>query len=286
MRSRLAVVLSVLALSGLAACGDSKSDEPAADPTTTTAAEAKAQEVAVTYDGKKITAPEKIEAGLVRFNVASTADPEAQRNLLFTKLDAGKTAADVAAEVKTDKGAPPSWMKAIGSVQVAQGKTSSFTTVVDEGTWAVIAPPENDPGVFTVITVGPSMSGSIAATLPKTDAAVSATEYMYDIKGLKAGLNRITVKNTGGLPHIFAILGLKADAKLDEILAYEGEEEPQGLTDFQNNLSYMDPGKSGIVEVDIPAGRYAMVCFLDNAPGGKTDKPHFMLGMKQEFTIA
>jgi hypothetical protein len=280
-------VLAVVSLFGLAGCGSDDDAADTAQETTTTTEAPKATEIAVTYDGKKIVAPDKAEAGLVQFKLTSTADEKAQGNILLGKVDAGKTLADIAAEIKTDKGAPPTWYKVTGSVDFRATKARTLTVVLDEGMWALVAPPEGDAsGISAVINVGPAMAGSTAKALPATEVSLGATEYTFDVKGLKAGPNRITLKNNGGLPHMFGLFQLKGDAKLDDVLAYEGEDEPEGLGEFQDNLSYMDPGRSAVVETTIPPGRYGLVCFLDAAPGGKTDKPHFMLGMKQELTIS
>ena len=44
----------------------------------------------------------------------------------------------------------------------------------------------------------------------------------------------------------------------------------------------MDPGRAGVLEMNLAPGRYELACILSD---GGNSKPHYLLGMQQEIAI-
>jgi hypothetical protein len=281
----LRLLLALAVTAGLAACGNDDKTDTAASTTTTAAV--KAMPLALTVSDTGIVGPAEVAAGL--YDVTVQNDAKVPWQLNFAKLDAGKTVADLraydAAHSDDENAGPPPFVKLAGAVSAEAGRTGTITLVLTEADWAVVAFTE-DEKTKPLDAELKVTTGDAAAKLPSTEASIDATEFKYTIKGLKAGTNHVTLRNTGGVAHIFVLFGLKPEGKLDDVLAFEGEGDAPGTTGFDRDLSYLDPGFAAITDLDLPAGKYGIVCFLNSPPNDPNGKPHFTLGMKQEFTVA
>jgi hypothetical protein len=90
------------------------------------------------------------------------------------------------------------------------------------------------------------------------------------------------LKNTGAQAHFMDLAKIPADAKIDDLLNYQGDGPPPGVTDIGSS-NPVAPGK----EVDVAfngkldAGRYVLLCFMPDTDG----TPHAFKGMVADFTI-
>jgi hypothetical protein len=125
------------------------------------------------------------------------------------------------------------------------------------------------------------------ADLPVQPATLTAKEYSFEFAGLKAGANKVRFENTGKQLHhaiMFPIARGKtiADAKK----AFTSDSPPKGPppVDFDNGLStqVIDGGIAQNIELDLKAGKYAVVCFIQDREGGP---PHVAKGMISELDV-
>jgi hypothetical protein len=122
---------------------------------------------------------------------------------------------------------------------------------------------------------------------------VTATEYQFDgiPSSLDAGIVAVDFDNEGGEFHEIAIARKKdgVDKTFDEILELE-EDESMQYVDVAFG-TFAPPGTSSVALLDLrETGEYLAVCFI---PEGSTPEneeasgpPHFVHGMKHEFTVA
>lgn len=126
---------------------------------------------------------------------------------------------------------------------------------------------------------------------PGEKSLVTATDY--DFGGLspqlKAGVNRFSLTNTGTEKHNLGILVKKPGVtqSFDAILALP-QEQAMSKADV---IAFVESPtrQSDYTSVDLPAGSYAVVCFVPKGSVGDTEgdgPPHFTLGMKKELTVA
>lgn len=94
-------------------------------------------------------------------------------------------------------------------------------------------------------------------------------------------------ENTGEELHhalFFPIAEGKTIKDVEE--AFTSEEEPQGPppVDFENGVrtAVIDDGVEQNIELELEAGKYAVVCFISDRKGGK---PHAEKGMIEELTV-
>ena len=293
-RRFVAVAAALVVTAGLGACGDDEGGTVSGEDTGSVSSTGSGDvtRVEATFDGETLEVDESLEGGVVEFVYANEAKQPA--DMFLAKLDSGKSGKDFLDFTKTPEGkeqAPP-FIDVSGFLSVEPGEEGTLTAVLDEGNWLIGAKEVNrgeegegedgDDIVAEIKVAG----GDEDAELPKTDATIEAFDFGYRLDGLEAGTQKITLSNTGKEPHIFVVFGLEPDGDLDKALAFEGEGPPPGTTEFQADLSYTDPGNAVIREVDIPKGKYGLVCFLTSPPNSEDGKPHFALGMKQEFTVS
>ncbi|MFN8506011.1 MAG: cupredoxin domain-containing protein [Dehalococcoidia bacterium] len=106
---------------------------------------------------------------------------------------------------------------------------------------------------------------------PKATVEVEMIEFAMkpNVPSAPAGPIRFRATNASkSMVHELAVLRVKEDGSFDNT----GEVED------------VDPGKSGEITLDLPAGKYVLACVLVPGEAGST-YDHFKEGMKTEFEI-
>ncbi len=272
------------ALLGVTACGgDDGSSEPAVV----------ALESAPAGEGRfELTAPEAVEAGLVRLEFRNGTEEGAEAQLL--RLDDGHTVEEALEAIAAEDGKIPDWLHAEGGVgQIEAGTTGAVELVLEEDTYHVIDTGEPDgddvqshaeQGAVATLEVS---GGDDDAELSEVDASIEMADYNFVTEGLTAGTNRLLLSNTGDELHHTLILPVTEGAEFSQVREFmtsDGEGSGPPPVDFTKlkGTTVLDPGRSQIEELELAAGRYAFVCFITDRAGGP---PHVEKGMLREVTI-
>ena len=291
----VAVGCAVLVACGDASTSDTEAEKPAAAAPVSFA-------ITATAESKTKLAlqfPATIKAGLV--NMTLKNEDDVPRSAQIIRVTGDQTVDDVLKVVNADETKVPEFMQDGGGLgAVAPGTTATASQVLAPGKYVIWDDqggdedaPSNDElgakGEFTV--TGPASD----ATLPAQPATVTASdtgtgedkEYSFEFEGLKAGANALRFENTGDELHHALFLPINGNATIKEVLtALESDEPPEGPppVDFAKIIgtSVIDGDIAQNITLDIPAARYAVICFLSDRKGGK---PHAAKGMIEELTV-
>lgn len=224
---------------------------------------------------------ESHEFQLIRINEGRTADE--LETLLFES------------ETPPIEGPTPEWLQAAGGPVAAPGESGTSQVVLSAGEYAYVCfipdadeVPHFKNGMFGSFRVGGDGGG--VATLPTTDASVTAREYSFEVSGLKAGRNTFTFENAGDQRHQAVMFPIAEDRPFADVEALFLSEEPPSPEGPPPPIEFgsgtgttiIEAGENYITEVVLEPGRYAFVCFVSDQGGGP---PHFTMGMLQEVTI-
>ena len=284
VRSGVVAAVLVVFVVGVTACGG---DDDGGEP------QAVAIESAPTDDGRfELTVPESVEAGLVRLDFQNGTEEDAEAQLL--RLDDGHTVEEALTAIASEDGKIPDWLHAEGGVGMTKpGESGAVELVLEEGTYHVIdtGEPEGDDvkshaenGATATLEVS---EGDDGAELPEVDASIEMADWAFVTEGLKAGTNRFLLENTGEELHHTLIVPINEGATFAEVREYmtseEGDNAPPPV-DFEKleGTTVLDGGRSQINELELAAGRYALVCFLTDRAGGP---PHVAKGMISELDV-
>ena len=292
---------TVVAVAAFAAgCGDD--DE---QTSSRAAAQPAAFAITATAEGKRkaLEFPATVKSGLVRMTLTN-ADT-VPRSAGIVRLLGDHSVDDFLKAIESEQdGFPiPDWIEDGGGVStVKPGQTASVTQVLAPGRYA-ITDDESDGGEGE----GPSHAGRGAkgeftvtgpasdAKLPSQPATLTATDtgegddkqYAFEFKGLKAGANQVRFENTGQELHHAVMFPINPGKTIEDVTAaFTSEGPPKGPppVDFDkaSRTPVIDGGIAQNIELDLPAGHYAVVCFIQDRKGGK---PHVANGMIEELTL-
>ncbi len=306
--------LAMMAFAGsflLAACGgdeEAKRSEPAASaPAGPDAGGGGSQPARLSIDAIEPgpgqyafsgTPSDVLTAGTLE--IAFTNQGEQSHEFQLIRIDEGHTSEEVKAllfesETPPIEGPTPEWLQAAGGPVAAPGESGTSQVVLSAGEYAYVCfiPDANEVphfknGMFGSFSVGGDDRG--VATLPSTDANVTAREYSFEVSGLKAGKNTFTFQNAGDQRHHAVMFPIAEDRPFADVEALFLSEEPPSPEGPPPPIEFgsgtgttiMEAGGSYVTEVTLKAGRYAFVCFVSD-PGDAP--PHFTMGMLQEVVI-
>ena len=264
------------ALAVLSACGGGGGGGGATEPTP----------VAIEVSGKgkdvKATIPDTVKGGLVEMNLNNSTD--APRDAQIVRIE-GDHSPEELLKVIEGGGSIPDWLQDGGGVgSTPPGKPGSAIQNLAEGNYILVAAPEEEGEPATAEF---KVEGGEEGELPKTDARIVASEYTFDVQGLKAGQNEVTFENSGQELHHALGFPIKPGKTLDDVKKALSEEgEPSGPPPFDPQgifgTAVIDGGISQVVNLDLKPGKYAVVCFIQDRKGGP---PHVMKGMIKEVEV-
>lgn len=285
MRFGWVAVCGVLALAG---CGDDDEDGgggEAAKPATLNAA-------VTGTDKPALEVPASIEAGVVTLRLTNSFGAPVDTSVI--RVDGEQTAADVLKIVDSDEdGAPiPAWLHGAGGLPPVEPKgTEASTQILQPGRYFVVANAEVEgdkqpPAATAELEVTGELPDD-AALPAAAGGTITASEYTFKTSGLKAGKNTVRFENTGRELHHALAFPIRGDATIKEIAKlFASDEEPSGPppVDFESGAgtAVIDGGAAQNVDLELKAGRYALVCFIPDRAGGP---PHAAKGMITELTV-
>ncbi len=255
--------------------------------------EAKSLSVVATepaQDRYAFEAPASVESGLVEIQFRNSGKLEHEAQLI--KIDGHTTEEAMKAFDEIVRGeAAPEWFRARGGVgTTAPGATATITQRLEPGTYVILdsGEPEGrdvEPHYRQGAVAELEVTGDTTdASLPDSDASITAAEYSFEPSGLEAGSNKIQFRNAGAQWHHLVIARMNPGATLEDVKRfYRTEEgEPPLQEDNVEETAVIDGGEEQLTEVDLTAGNYALLCFIPDRAGGP---PHVAKGMISEAKV-
>ena len=269
-----ALALTLTALVMPLGCGDDDEGGEAAEPRTV------AIELTGSNKNLRFTVPDSVPAGLSRVQFRNSAKGDHGAQLAY--VDEGYTveAGLRAAQAWGERGRPlPRWVHLAGGVgTVKSGETGTATQRLPAGSYVVVDIDSNTSAEFRV--TGDGAEGEP----PSTSATIEATEYKFDARGLTAGRNEVRYDNAGSEPHFVEGLRIKSGKTIADVRKFIRDEkgEPPFTESGLFVSAVTDGGVSQTLELDLRAGKYALLCFVPDRKGGP---PHAVKGMVSEATV-
>lgn len=274
------------------------------DPTTSQPGEngespaSEATEVTFKTNEYAFNVPASFAGGLTAILLDNSAGKESHE-AEFSRLEEGKTAADVLDHFKANPlAAPPDFAKSAGGTgPVVPGEKATYTSVLEPGTYALLCfvPSPDGQFHFQKGMVGEvKVSEGEAGALPEADLTIDATEQESDGKRtfsfggtdeLKSGNQVVKVENRGKQDHFFAMPALAEGKTADDVLKFFTSEGPPSgpppFAGFVGLVGTLPPGGEATRTLNLKPGTYAMFCLIPDTDG----TPHAAKGMLKQITI-
>ena len=227
--------------------------------------------------GFRYSAPRTVRGGLVEIRLRNTGS--APRKAQLWRIDGDRTLA-AALRVRHPQ---PDWLRTAGGVGLTEpGRTSSTLQALPAGRYYV-AGVLDTPGKVAPFTVtGPRA----VAEPPRAPARVEARDFSFRVSGLRAGRNSVDFDNTGAQQHHAYFTRMRPGADIKAVRRFFSRRTSTGPppveTQSTRETVVLEGGDRQVTQLDLPAGRYALICFVRGRQGGPS---HLDLGMINEVTV-
>lgn len=290
-RQRQRVRTLLLTLGATVALVAACSSTPGASaPTNASPSAGSIQDLAVTGKEYAFEAPAAVPAGPTRITLTNAGKEEHQ--VQVAKLADGKTFADLTEALKGPNESAALALVSLdgGPTGVVPGASGSTTVALTPGQYVFLCFVTTAEGVphFAKGMIAPLEVKEPASTaaLPAGDAALTLQDFAFvGLDTLSPGKHAIAITNKGPQPHEATIVKLADGVTVPQLLtAFTSNEPPAGPPPFTSagGIAGVAPGASATLDVDLPAGNYAYICFV---PDPATGKPHAALGMIGALTV-
>jgi uncharacterized cupredoxin-like copper-binding protein len=244
------------------------------------------QVVAFTAREHRFEGPDQLRAGQTTIRLRNKGKEPHQ--LQFLKLEDGKTAADLAAALKSG-GTVPSWAKHLGGPNgVGAGKVSEATLYLEPGSYVIIC---SIPGKRHQSHAALGMQKALQVTgaqAPPPEFAGNFHMAMFEyefvvVQPLRKGRHSFYVINRGKQIHQASLVRLKGRASAEDVVTALSQDGPSRLPGtLIGGMSALEPGREGTFTADLTPGRYAIMCLFSHIP---VSESHAARGMVMNFTI-
>jgi hypothetical protein len=232
--------------------------------------------------------PGSVPAGLNAITVQNQGKELHQ--IQIVQLDAGKTFDELAAALQSPDAPPPTWATMVGGPNAAApGQSATTFADLKPGNYAILCgipdangKPHFASGMIRPLKVTESTAASAAA--PVADVTVTGKEFAFGAPDtLTVGKHVVTFNDMGQQPHEAVLVKLNPGTTAQDFMAAfapGAKGPPPGMP--VGGVAAIAPGTSQTFPVDLVAGHYALICFVDDPA---THKPHGALGMTKEFDV-
>jgi hypothetical protein len=245
----------------------------------------KLRAVTIVATDYRLEAPDTLPAGATTFRLVNQG--KEFHHLWVARLEQGKTVADLLDALETH-GPLPAWVRELGGPNApAPGGEAIGTVALTPGSYVVACLIPSDDhiphlakGMIRPLTVVPADRPEAP---PAADVTMTLHDYTFTLsRPLTAGLRTIEVSNEGAQAHEIELVQLAPGKSARDVLAWlhTPDGAPPGLP--LGGVAPLSVQGVAWFEVDLAAGRYALICFL---PDSKDRKPHFEHGMVQEIEV-
>ncbi|HEX5387315.1 MAG TPA: hypothetical protein VFW66_11475 [Gemmatimonadales bacterium] len=232
-------------------------------------------------------APAETPAGLTTIRLVNKGP--SLHHIQLIKLADGKTPEDFFAALKAG-GPPPAWATDAGGPNPPEpGSTAEATTVLEPGTYLItcfVPGADGVPHIMKGMARPLKVTGAIPAnqTEPAADETISLVDYSFQLaKPLTAGRHVIRVENHGTQSHELVLVRLAEGKSPKDFADWAFHQEGPAPGALYGGVSAIMPGTHQFASVDLPAGNYALICFV---PDAKDGKPHLAHGMAMQITVS
>jgi hypothetical protein len=233
----------------------------------------------------KVKAPRSIKGGLVQMDLKNTSD--GPRDAQIVRVEGQHTPEEFIKVVESQGGPIPDWIQDGGGVgTIPPGQTGSATQNLAEGNYFVFSAPEGEAQPATAEFK--VEAGGKEGELPEATGEIVASEYTFEVEGLKAGKNKVLFKNEGKELHHAIGMPIKPGKTIEDVKKYASQQgEPSGPSPVDEQAGFstavLDGGVEQVTDVELKKpGKYALLCFIQNRKGGP---PHVMMGMIKEVEV-
>jgi hypothetical protein len=280
-----AAVMAALVLGGCSS--ERRAEAPPAEAPPAAPAASAPEILTVTASDYKFDAPDEIPAGLVTIQLVNRGPSPHHVQLL--RLTEGKTPGDFQAALQ--KGALPTWALPAGGPNPPEvGGTSEVRLPLEAGEYMMVCfipdtagVPHMAHGMVRSLRVTPAIEA--AASIAATTADVEMTLVDYDFKlsaPLTPGRHVVRVTNSAKQPHELVFVRLEPHKTPADFARWGEHQVGPAPGTLHGGVSAIMPGTVADVSVDLPAGDYALICFV---PDMKDGKAHYVHGMSKRIKI-
>ncbi|MEP6571383.1 MAG: hypothetical protein ABJD11_01765 [Gemmatimonadota bacterium] len=208
----------------------------------------------------------------------------------MTRLDSGRTAADLYAAVKANR--QPAWAVDVGGPNaIFPGDSATVGVSLTPGHYAVVCWVPDSSGVPHLLhgmistLVVSSASGPPAVEAPADDTLRLSNYRVELLSSLAAGAHVVRMENVdvAGAEHDLFVIRLHTGTTEDEALTwldnFKGAARP---FDVVGGSSAIMPGGHAEVYLELTPGRYLILCTM---PDPKDSRGHYRHGMMKSFAI-
>lgn len=281
------LIFAALSTLVIAACGSQSSAPSSSTPTTS----AQQSYPSVTIKAMDFTfdQPQSVPAGFV--DVSFVNNGQQPHMLQIARVNNGNYNDFQAAMLKEGDVASIKLGTFYGGVNtLSPGQKQEVILKLQQGEYASIcfyAGQDNVPhykkGMINHFTVTASQGNQ---SEPQANADISLKDFTFVVpSNMPAGPAILKVTNQGPQTHEIDLTKLHDGKNAADLKNWLSSTNPNGPppADFAGGMGALAPGSSGWLKTSLQPGNYAVLCFV---PDAKTGKPHFMLGMVSQFTVA
>ena len=249
-------------------------------------------ELTITVTDEGFDIPEGLTAGRYAVSVVNNGSGPSHSSLGL--LPDGVTEDQVIADMSSESEELPGWFLNAGYVGLPDwappGETRTGVVDLAAGIYFMFDP-FSSRFAFTTIEAGEE-----SEVEPEADATIELTEMHFILPdaGIPSGPSLLKVANIGAIPHEFQVLPVPEGTTADQVSALfampedatpvPGDALQEALSMYQPVVatSILGAGLTSWIDVDVPAGTYAVICALPFPSG----VPHAMEGMLEIVTLA
>ncbi len=253
------------------------------------AAAATVQDLAVEGTDFAFALPASIPAGLTKVTLTNAGAEEHQAQV--AKLADGTTLETLLTTLQENEAAALGLLTlAGGPTGVQPGDARSTTSNLTPGAYVFLCFVQSADGVphlaKGIIAPLEVTEPAVEADVPAGDSAVTLQDFAFvGLDTLTTGPHTVTVTNAGPQPHEATIVKLADGVAATDLLGmFTASEAPSGPPPFTTagGVAGVAVGETITMDVDLPAGNYAFICFV---PDPATGAPHAALGMIGALTV-
>ncbi len=136
-------------------------------------------------------------------------------------------------------------------------------------------------GLLMLVGLSGGWGSASSSPPPNTITLVAKEDQFQAPSTAPAGATRITLENQGTQVHHAVFVRLDRGKTLTDFVAAMKTEHAPAWATFVGGPDAAVPGGRSQATIDLPAGRYLIVCMIPNAEG----VPHMMMGMMKALTV-